>query len=312
MVDFSWDRFDEVQELSAQRYDPHRTLLRPPISNLERFESKEFDHGDVAEVFHENTKISRDLLRRAKRTATELERADYQYVQAAISPDYRQLPAIELPDTDLARGLEPTLEQRRSVRDFREDPLRLEDLAAILQHGCGISERRSVEYEDGAEVQKELRTYPSPGALYPTEVYVCVLAVDGLDPGVYYYRATDHAIKLLEEGGDEFRSNVMDRIDSPGPGTVTAPVVLAFTTAFWRIKSKYGPRGYRYALQETGHLGQNVLLVAEERSVGALPLAAFKDDAFNELLGVDGVNEAITYALVVGYPNEPTDSSSER
>lgn len=64
---------------------------------------------------------------------------------------------------------------------------------------------------------------------------------------------------------------------------------------------KYGPRGYRYVLEEAGHLSQNLMLVAAATELGSLPIGGFRDQLLNELLTVDGVNEAAVYGTILGH-----------
>jgi SagB-type dehydrogenase family enzyme len=64
--------------------------------------------------------------------------------------------------------------------------------------------------------------------------------------------------------------------------------------------TKYGERGYRYALLDAGHLAQNILLCCSSLGLAAMPTCAFADDELNELLGLDGCNEAAIYAIALG------------
>jgi nitroreductase len=63
---------------------------------------------------------------------------------------------------------------------------------------------------------------------------------------------------------------------------------------------KYGLRGYRFVLLEAGHLAQNVLLVCEGLRLAAVPIGGFYDRPLDDLLGADGVNESILYAVCLG------------
>ena len=49
-------------------------------------------------------------------------------------------------------------------------------------------------------------------------------------------------------------------------------------------------------LMEAGHIGQNLYLAATSMGLGACAVGAFLDDDLNDLLGLDGEEEA---ALVV-------------
>ena len=77
-------------------------------------------------------------------------------------------------------------------------------------------------------------------------------------------------------------------------------ILLAITGVFDRTQVKYGERGYRYALLEAGHVGQNVYLATQALGLGCCGLAGTRDLAIEELLGIDGVTESLLYTLVIG------------
>jgi SagB-type dehydrogenase family enzyme len=275
-----------LQMLQEQRWSRRQQIQQR--DTLERHRDAEFDAADIGALFYENTKI--DLVR-------------YQFfeeksaaVDAAVDhvdPDYPTAETVPLPEgVELSVDLGEALARRRSVRSFADEPLTRRELGGLLEHGAGVSDEES-----------EKRTYASPGALYPTELYLLVRNVEGVDPGVYYYNAPRHVLRRLEAGGPAFDDRVASTIIGNSAADVTtAGVVFVFTATFPRVTFKYGARGYRYALQESGHLSQNLLLAATGLGLAAIPQAAFRDEATNELLGVDGVSEAATYTTVVGRP----------
>ena len=69
---------------------------------------------------------------------------------------------------------------------------------------------------------------------------------------------------------------------------------------FQRLRWKYRERTYRYALLEAGHIGQNLYLAATSMGLGACAVGAFLDDELNDLLGLDGQEEAALYMISVG------------
>jgi SagB-type dehydrogenase family enzyme len=73
---------------------------------------------------------------------------------------------------------------------------------------------------------------------------------------------------------------------------------------FWRTRFKYGLRGYRFALLEAGHVVQNVLLACTALGLAAVPVGGFYDRPVDALLGADGVNESVVYAVSLGRPAE--------
>jgi SagB-type dehydrogenase family enzyme len=197
---------------------------------------------------------------------------------------------VELPDPDLAGGL-PTataIATRRSTRDYVPTPMTSAELSRLLFLTSGIA---ADKYGNAR------RTAPSSGALYPIEVYAVVHRVDGIDPGVYHYAYREHALERIRQG--DFRAKVVEQaIAQEFLGE--CGVVLFLTMIMQRMRPKYQDRSYRYGLLEAGHLGENAYLAATSMGLGACGVGAFMDDAINEMLGVDGVEEAAVYMLAAG------------
>ncbi len=184
--------------------------------------------------------------------------------------------------------VEEALQKRRSIRDYSDEPLSLEELSLLLHLTDGITLWR---YGIG------FRTAPSAGALYPIEIYLVVNRVKGLKPGIYHYRVRTHSLELIKEGnfGQEM---VHACVGQEMPGT--AAITFILTAVFQRIRWKYRERAYRYILLEGGHIGQNIYLGATAMGLGACAIGAFLDDSINNLIGVDGQEEAVIYVLTVG------------
>lgn len=53
--------------------------------------------------------------------------------------------------------------------------------------------------------------------------------------------------------------------------------------------AKYGPRGYRLALFDVGHVSQNLNLCATALGLEVCAIAGFVDEAINSVLGLDGL-----------------------
>ena len=82
-----------------------------------------------------------------------------------------------------------------------------------------------------------------------------------------------------------------------------ANVCFVISALFQRTRWKYHERTYRYVLMEAGHLGQNLYLAATALGLGACAVGAFFDDTLNQLLGLDGEQEAALYLVSVGLTN---------
>ena len=52
---------------------------------------------------------------------------------------------------------------------------------------------------------------------------------------------------------------------------------------------------------ESGEIGQRIYLAAESLALAARNLAAFRDDALNALLGLNGQDLAVVHLTMLGY-----------
>ena len=202
-------------------------------------------------------------------------------------------PQIDLPDPKKIKvqeiDLRLAIDERVSVREFLDGSLTLEDLSYLLWATQGVKE---VDYMD------TFRTVPSAGARHPFETYLLINRTEGLKPGLYRFLAMDH--KLMEI---DLEAGVTDRV----AGTTLQPelmqtcaVTFIWTAVVARMKWRYGDRGYRYIMLEAGHIGQNLYLAGQTVGAGVCTSAAFNDDEFNKVLGINGQDHFAVYFGSVG------------
>jgi SagB-type dehydrogenase family enzyme len=178
------------------------------------------------------------------------------------------------------------LQVRRSVREFRDDPITLAQLSQLLWAAQGITDSRG------------LRTAPSAGALYPLELYVLAGDVAGLPEGIYKYRVNGH--KLLRLSAED-RRRQLERAAWDQDYVRRNAALIVFAAVESRTTGKYGRRGLRYIHIEVGHAAQNVMLQAQALGLGAAVVGAFDDDRVEDLLDVPG-NEQALYLMPIGKP----------
>lgn len=263
---------------------------------------KDRDDATLSERFHENSKFRADVAE-AGPGSDDADEFLWEFVEANTTPDYPGHRLVSLPDTSPVSGsLGDALERRRSRGRYDDSTLTVEQLSTLLGRASGVTATEPVDTAHEPTLSVDYRAYPSPGALYPIEIYPLVLDCDGLDEGVYYYLPEEHALRTLRSGEDAFPARVADLLSLPETvlDATAANVTFVLTASFWRVIPKYGDRGYRYALQESGHLAQNVQLVAESLDLNSVPVGGFYDDDVNGLLDLDGVNEAAVYTVWVG------------
>jgi SagB-type dehydrogenase family enzyme len=196
-----------------------------------------------------------------------------------------------LPDAlEVRTPLEVVIRQRRTAETFGSAAISMAQLATLLRLACGVT-------RDG---RLPLRAAPSPGGLYAVETYPVVFNVAGLATGVYHYIPIEHKIECVRalRGTEEMWSAL-----PPGWHEETPAVAVVLTARLPRVQSKYGERGYRFVLQESGHIAQNLSLASAALGLTAACVGGFFDDAMNSLIGVDGEREVTLYAILIGSEN---------
>ncbi len=207
--------------------------------------------------------------------------------------DHARLP--RLPNFD------EVMQTRQSKRAFSPRELPVELLAQVLKVGCCDHPRPAEAGSNSDAIPGFNRSWASAGGLYSVEAFVIAENVGGLPRGLFHLDA--HAAQLshvapLDAGQGHLVCG--DHHDDIPPA---ASVVLV--ADFARCTAKYILRGYRYALMDTGHISQAILLVAHSRGLAAYPSAQFHDEELSQALAVDGDGLAPMLAIGLGIPAGP-------
>lgn len=193
------------------------------------------------------------------------------------------------PKTSGAISVEEALARRRSVREYADSPLTIDQVMQLLWAAQGIT-----------NAQYGFRTAPSAGGLYPLEIYLVARpsGVVALEAGIYRYEPRNHTlIKIIV--GDLSRQLMAAALDQEWVGA--APVNFVITAILERTTGKYGERGVRYVWQETGHAAQNIYIQAVALGLGNVVVGAFHDAEVQRILGLSDF-EKPAYVIPVGVP----------
>lgn len=194
---------------------------------------------------------------------------------------------IKLPEPRYESGtsLEEALLERRSVRDYKDEPLTLAEISQLLWAAQGIT-----------EPNWGLRTAPSAGALYPLKIYVLATKVEGLLIGVYQYHPPNHElIKIISAD----KQNELYAAALKQSSVKEAAAVIIISAVYERTTQKYGPRGERYVQLEAGHAAQNIYLQAVSLDLGTVTIGAFDDDEVKKILNLPEEENPL-YLMPVG------------
>lgn len=190
----------------------------------------------------------------------------------------RAIQQLSAPRTAGTMSLETALAARHTVREFRPDPLTVDDIGQLLWAAQGVTHDRN------------RRTAPSASGLNALETYTITAE------GVSRYLPAEHALQPVHDG--DVRGRLQEATgDQPFMGT--APLIVAFTIVPGRLSLRHGEeRSVRYSDFEAGHAGQNLLLQAVGLGLGGVPVGSFDDRAVCQLLELpDGEKPRYLFAL---------------
>jgi SagB-type dehydrogenase family enzyme len=122
-------------------------------------------------------------------------------------------------------------------------PVNVRSLSRFFEFALALS-----AWKKAGESEWALRSNPSSGNLHPTEGYLVVPQIDGLDlkPGLYHYAPKEHGLELRTE----FPAEQVAQLLAPfSPGSF----LFGLTSVHWREAWKYGERAFRYCNHDVGH-----------------------------------------------------------
>jgi len=236
----------------------------------------------VGDLYHQETKYRRDAM---PRDGLNWAHQPALYKEFAHSlKDF----SLRLPDQRGGQPLWDVIAQRRSIREFSNQPITFSELSQLIWATQGITSRAW---------GFDFRTVPSAGALYPIETYIIVNRVEEIPSGLYHYNVKEAQLVLMKEG--QFGSDLCHA----GLGQEMledASCVFVWTAIVERSKWKYRERAYRYIYMDAGHIGQNLYLAATALGLGCCTVGAFFDEEVDHLIGVNGREEISIYLGAVG------------
>ena len=150
--------------------------------------------------------------------------------------------------------IERVILRRGSSRKFERKPITLEQLQTILS----------------ASTQGIPADFPPLN-----DLYLIANAVDGLDPGAYFYDPQTGKLDCLKRGDFRREARYLG-LGQDLPGDAAADVF--FLADLHSILERFGNRGYRAVQLEAGILGGKMYLASYAQRLGATGLTFFDDD----------------------------------
>jgi SagB-type dehydrogenase family enzyme len=177
---------------------------------------------------------------------------------------------------------EPTfvkvLENRKSVRQFSDEPIAMARLGKILSLTGGIK-RIETDLAGGVAVFKNS---PSAGASNPFEIYVYARRVNDLAPGLYHYAPNLNGLELIDPLFALTSHNLGGQ-----PWLLECAALILFTSVIERSQWQYETcRAYRDLLIGLGHLSQTLQLAVSAMEYGSVFATAVCDEEIEQLMGL--------------------------
>jgi SagB-type dehydrogenase family enzyme len=240
----------------------------------------------------------REFLKDSIRLVTDFSRTDQSRgippppIEKPFSPDAQ---CIDLPARDKWKTLGSVdvvsaIEDRRSHRLFKQEPLTLEEVSFLLWATQGV---RQVLDSGSAR-----RTVPSAGCRHPLESYVCVLDVTGLEEGVYRYLPLEN--QLLFEFQEKELSEKLVEATFGQVFIGKAPATFVWTAIPYRTEWRYSIAAHKVIALDAGHVCQNLYLACAAIDAGTCAVAAYNQPLMDQLLRLDGKDEFVLYMAPVG------------
>lgn len=204
------------------------------------------------------------------------------YLDWSSQPDpfrrFEGAPLIALP------LLEPDESPRSPVYDalFRygsvdSQPVSIRSLSRFLELSLALS-----AWKKSGATEWALRSNPSSGNLHPTEGYLVLPQIEGLDlqTGLYHYAPKEHGLEWRAAFPDEELARLM----SPFP---SGAFLFGFSSIHWREAWKYGERAFRYCNHDVGHALGAARFAAATLGWKMALLEGMEQRTVARLLGVD-------------------------
>ncbi len=260
-------------------------------------------------LFHENTKWEKHQFKDVVGNIIEhssphmLKAITESWSKVCLNNQFISLPKPSEPKC-FKGSIAEALKSRRSVRNFTGNGIELNKLSDLLYYSYGMTDTMKVTHpHTGNEYKIPLRTAPTAGGLNSIDIYVGSLNMKNLERGCYLYNAKHHSLYRILLFDDIAVKTFIRNFPAEGIVAIeSASFIILLIANLWRTVNKYGVRGYRFILQETGHIMQNIYLMSASLSIGCVALGVFEENKIaKKLMLMDG--EAVMYAAVIGDPS---------
>lgn len=182
--------------------------------------------------------------------------------------------------------------------DFTKEERSLAVLSKLLYFSYGVT--AVMPYADKSFY---MRSSPSAGGLYPTEIYVCTKGYEDIEDGIYNYQVLNQSLAHVYKG--DINKSFLEATYNH-PAINLSKVILVLTGVFYRSSWRYQDRAYRRICLDTGHVIGNINLISSSCNFKAVLIGGFNDKLINEAIGLDD-NEEQALAIIALVDKESSE-----
>lgn len=162
-------------------------------------------------------------------------------------------------------------------------PVTIAALSRLFQYALAIS-----AWKQAGGTRWALRCNPSSGNLHPTEGYLLIDALPGLDdaPGLYHYAPREHGLERRADCSAALFAALMREFPAQS-------FLVGLSSIHWREAWKYGERAFRYCQHDAGHAIGALRIAAATLGWSASLLHGLADETIDDLLGLNRAEDFV-------------------
>jgi pyochelin synthetase len=204
------------------------------------------------------------------------ERAAFKARQPGLRRGDGGKPIVQLEHTGVDAALRATYVERRSYRQFVQEPIPFAQFSRWLSCLCPLN------LDDGPKYR-----YGSAGGLYPVQTYLFVKPgrIEGVGAGIYYHHPGEHQLVHLEASAS-LDPDIYDPVINR-PSFEQAAFAVFLIAQLDAIAPMYGERALHYATLEAGLMTQLLESVAPSCGLGLCQIGDLDWPRIRPLFAVD-------------------------
>jgi SagB-type dehydrogenase family enzyme len=182
------------------------------------------------------------------------------------------------------------------AKQFYAEENNLKLISIITAYGFAKTAEAPIRWEGVPLIR---RTSPSGGSRHPTEGYLIVLDVEGIDKGLYHIQSDPFCFVKLKE---------QEKIDNPAifpefyiNDLNNQPIaIIVLTSVFERNMFRYRePRTFRTIHMDAGHILGTMELISNNIGIKSQISHQIDEKLIEQLIGIDGLSEGVITSMAI-------------